>query len=125
MKAWAESLRDIQATGANLVAVHPEPVSTAKRLHIESSLNFPLLADLDQSVIKAYDIQFRVHKDYEEMGKSRGFLVSEQNADSSWHLPIPATYLVRSDGIIATAWVDHDYWNRTEADAVLAAISEL
>jgi peroxiredoxin len=40
-------------------------------------------------------------------------------------LPIPATYVVGQDGIVRLAFVDSNYRNRLEPDAVVAALERL
>jgi peroxiredoxin len=47
------------------------------------------------------------------------------NGDDSWVLPIPATYVIDSDGRIALAFVDSDYRVRLEPAQVLSALTSL
>jgi peroxiredoxin len=43
----------------------------------------------------------------------------------SWILPIPATYVIDCDGIVALAFVDVNYRNRLEPTEILAALHAL
>ena len=44
------------------------------------------------------------------------------NGDESWELPIPASFIVGTDGIIAYASADPDYTRRPEPEELLEAI---
>jgi peroxiredoxin len=44
------------------------------------------------------------------------------NGNGRWSLPVPATYVVGTDGVIAQAYVDADYRNRAEPTDVLAQL---
>jgi peroxiredoxin len=47
------------------------------------------------------------------------------DGDESLVLPIPATYVIGRDGIIALAFLDVDYRNRPEPSDVLTALRAL
>jgi peroxiredoxin len=44
------------------------------------------------------------------------------NGDESWELPIPATYILDSDGTVLYASADEDYTERPEPDHIVAAL---
>jgi peroxiredoxin len=44
------------------------------------------------------------------------------NGDDSWELPLAATYVIGTDGIISYAFVEADYTTRAEPAAVLEAV---
>lgn len=48
--------------------------------------------------------------------------LSRMNGDESWELPIPATFVVGTEGTIVYASADPDYTRRPEPSDVLAAI---
>jgi len=45
------------------------------------------------------------------------------NGDSSWELPIPATYVIDRDGRILFASVNEDYSDRVEPLEILARLA--
>ena len=51
--------------------------------------------------------------------------LKDYNGDSSFELPLPATYVIDPGGVIRYAFVDPDYRRRAEPTAVLAALKEL
>lgn len=44
------------------------------------------------------------------------------NGDESWELPMPATFVIDTDGTVAYASADPDYTRRPEPSDVIAAI---
>jgi peroxiredoxin len=54
-----------------------------------------------------------------------GHALPDKNGDESWVLPIPATYVIDTDGTIALAYVDVDYRNRLEPAEILTALQSL
>jgi len=47
------------------------------------------------------------------------------NGDASWELPLPATFVLDSAGVVRYCSVDPDYTVRPEPDEVLAALRGL
>ena len=54
-----------------------------------------------------------------------GIDLAEYNGDDSWVLPIPARFIVDSEGIIRYAEADPDYMIRPEPEDTLAALRDL
>jgi peroxiredoxin len=54
-----------------------------------------------------------------------GHALRDKNGDESWVLPIPATYVIDTDGTIALAYVDVGYRNRLEPAEILTALQSL
>ena len=53
------------------------------------------------------------------------FDIPGHNADASYELPIPATYIVDRDGIIRFDFVDADYTRRLEPAVILEQLAKL
>ena len=47
------------------------------------------------------------------------------NGDTSYELPVPATYVIDVDGIIRAAYIDKDYTKRMEPQDILAALKAI
>ena len=54
-----------------------------------------------------------------------GLDVPAANADDSWELPVPATYLIDTGGKIQAAHVDRDYTRRMEPGKLVALLRDL
>ncbi|MEO1300282.1 MAG: alkyl hydroperoxide reductase [Cyanobacteria bacterium J06636_16] len=47
------------------------------------------------------------------------------NGDETFELPVPATYVVNTDGTIVHAFVNLDYKQREDPEAIVAALQQL
>ncbi len=121
--ALQRALPDLRSLGASVIAVAPddsEPTPDNARV------DFDLLTDADQSVIRAYRLHYRVPDEVRWI--YTGVFdtdVSSFNADGSWNLPVPATFILDSAGIVRNRHVTADYLRRMEPDEVVAALNAL
>lgn len=51
--------------------------------------------------------------------------LTANNGDPSWRVPVPATYVIRPDGVIAADWIDGDFRHRAEPAEILAALDAM
>lgn len=125
LRAYQRILPEIRDLGAQLVAVSPEPPDESLSTAEKNGLEFQVLSDVEAEAARAYrllfDISGRLRDAYVGMDK----YLSELNADGQWHLPIPATYVIRQDGRIVLACVDPEYRNRLEPAAIVAALQRV
>ncbi|MEZ6080435.1 MAG: hypothetical protein R3C56_33625 [Pirellulaceae bacterium] len=61
----------------------------------------------------------------DHMQSDRGLDLAKINDGNGTVLPIPATFVVSTDGIVAWQSVNVDYRHRAEPDDVIAALGEL
>ena len=124
-KALNDVLPEIHALGARLVGVCPElpdhSLSTAER----HQLQFEVLSDIGNNIAREYGIVMEVPASMRSLYLQWGLDVPTVNGDETWELPIPATYVIDSDGRVATAYVNKDYTQRMEPKAIIAALKEL
>jgi len=122
LAALQRAVGAMEAAGATLVAISPnlpdESLTTAER----HALTFPVLSDAGNEVARAFGLVFTVPPDLEQVYRGMGHDIGAANGSEEWEIPIPATYVVDTDGTITYAFVDVDYRNRAEPDEVVAAI---
>jgi peroxiredoxin len=123
-EALNRMLPDFESAGASLVAISPQSVNQAYFMHDQHKLRFPLLVDVENKLARQFGIVYRV-PDYQEKLFSSVFInLPHINGDSSWELPLPATYVVGRDGRVQYAWVSVDYTERAGPGDVLRAVRE-
>ena len=71
---------------------------------------------------KAFGIAYDLAEELRPIYARSGHALPEKNGDESWVLPIPATYVIDTDGTIVLAFVDLDYRNRLEPAEILTAL---
>ena len=113
LEAWNQAVPQVRAAGAKLVAISPQTVHQSYLMHDQHKLGFPLQSDAGNNVARQFGLVYRV-PDYQQEMYARTFVnLPFLNGDTSWELPMPATYVVK-DGRIAFAASDPDYTLRTE-----------
>lgn len=122
LRALQAALPQITARGAALVAISPElpdeSLSTAER----NALAFPVLSDTGSRVARDWGIAFDLAEELRPIYTRFGHALPDRNGAADWVLPVPATFVIAENGIVRLAFVDTDYRNRLEPEAVLGAL---
>ncbi len=125
LRALQSVLPEIRQLGAQLVAISPqtpdESLSTAEK----NELAFTVLSDLGSATAKSFGIAFDLSNELRPIYAQFGHALPDMNGDDSWALPLPATYVIDTDGTIVLAFLDVDYRNRLEPGEILAALQAL
>lgn len=124
LRALQRHLSTITQLGGSLIAINPQAPDRSLGFAEKLELGFDVLSDLDQSVADAYRIRFPLGDSLREIYE-QWLPLPEQNADGSWNLPVPATFVIDTSGVVRARHVDADYRHRMEPDAVLAALRDL
>lgn len=124
LHALQNVLPEIKAEGATLLALTPEvpdqSLSTAKKHNLE----FEVLTDLHNQVGKQFGIVFKLEKNVAAVYQN-GFDLHAYNGDDSDELPLAATYVIDTNGIIKWAFLDADYRNRAEPSEIIKQLKKL
>ena len=121
INALARAQREIAAEGGQIVAIMPERQMFVSELKLAGKVPFPILMDMDNGYALSLNLAFWLGTEMQQMLAGRHDLPSFQG-NSSWMLPIPATFVVGQDGIIKARYVDPDYRTRMAIDDLLAAL---
>lgn len=73
----------------------------------------------------AFGIRFSLPADLIELYKGFGNDLPKINNDPSWVLPMPARYVIGTDGVIAYAEVNPDYTRRPDPSELLPVLDRL
>ena len=118
------ALPEIQALGAQLVAISPEKPDGGIIATEKNQLTFPILSDFNNKLARQFGIVFQVGDGVKDLGKNVFKNDLElRNGEGSYQLPVPATYVIDASGTIRFCHVDADYMTgRVEAETVVAAL---
>jgi peroxiredoxin len=78
-----------------------------------------LLSDVGNRVAAQFGISFALDEALKPIYQSFGIDLPQRNGDSSFTLPVPATFLVGRDGIVRERFLDVDYRQRLEPQTVV------
>jgi peroxiredoxin len=124
LRAWQEQLPAMKAAGISLVAISPQTPDNSLNTQEKNALQFEVLSDSSLEASRAFGVLFDMPQELVDLYSKVGhdLPVTNGNGNGRWSLPVPATYVVGKDGLIAQAYVDADYRNRAEPAQVLATL---
>jgi peroxiredoxin len=121
-KALAEAQTEIESNGGQVVAIMPDRQQFAEKFKTESQARFPILTDMDNGYALSLNLVVWVGAEMERMIASAGRDIPSYQGNTSWMLPIPATFVVGTDARIKARFVDPDYRKRMAVEALLTAL---
>jgi peroxiredoxin len=119
------ALPEIAARSASLVAISPQTAPNSRKSQRDNKLSFPILSDTRSEVANAFGIRFALPDYLIELYKSFKNDLPAFNDDPSWVLPMPARYVIGTDGVIAYAEVNPDYTQRPDPSELLPVLDRL
>lgn len=117
--AMQEIYKQITTAGASLVAISPQTQKHSYMTRDMHKLRYPVLSDAGNQVARKFGLAYRLSPELQAMYETIYTKLPGYNGDQSWELPLPATYIVQPDGIIAYARVDADWRQRSEPEEIL------
>lgn len=121
-----DSLKMIEKLGAKVIAVSPEKPEYLDEMSENTGARFTLLYDEGYKIADSYDVTFNPGSmQLLTYNVVLGAKLKETHSDDSQRLPIPATYIVDQNGIIAWRQFDPDYKNRSTVKAILDALNTI
>jgi peroxiredoxin len=125
LNAYQSIIEDIKDSGAELIAISPQTPDHSLTMKEKNELSFSVLSDVGNKVAESYNLKFSMPEYFRDIHKGLGVNLDEFNGNTSWELPVPATYVINKEGIIVAGVSDPDYRTRMEPTEVLNVIRSL
>ena len=125
LNALQQKLSAINATGAQLIAISPQSPDKSADQSSNSKLTFEVLSDTGNKLAKQCGLVFTLPESLRPIYSAWEIDIPGHNGDQSFELPIPATYIVGTDGKVHYTFVDMDYTKRLEPDVIIEQLSSL
>ncbi len=125
MKALHDALPAIEARGVRLVGMSPEMPDNALASAERNGLAIDILSDPGNAVSEKLGLVFELPQDLRPIYETFGIDIPAFNGDTTFKLPIPATYIVDRDRRIRFDFVNADYTRRAEPSEILGALDRL
>ena len=127
LRALQQALPAMEQLGATLIAISPERPDYGIVAAEKNKLTFPVLSDFGNKVARQFGVVFHIGQELKEF--SRNVFKNDialRNGEDSYELPVPATYVIDTSGLIRFAHVDVDYMTgRAEPAEVISALKAI
>ncbi|AZQ63198.1 AhpC/TSA family protein [Flammeovirga pectinis] len=125
LKSLRDSLDEINATGATLVMISPEEQNSLNDFATKKEFTFSMISDKDLSIMNGYKVTFEVTEKYQKKIKTFLFTdIAANNAIKQAALPVPATFIIGTDGTIIAKQYDPQYSNRMSPTEIINALNQ-
>ena len=125
LQAIEAAADEIRALGASLVAISPQTAPNRRKSERENELSFPILSDHGNAVADEFGLRYRLPDELIAVYKGFGNDLTIGNGEDSWTLPMPARYVIGTDGVVAYAEVNPDYTRRPDPSELLPPLQRL
>jgi len=122
LQAWQQQLDAVAAANARVVAISPQTPDNSLTTKEKNELAFEVLSDSSLDAARGFGVVFDMPEALIELYSKAGNDLPVLNGNGRWSLPVPATFVIDTAGVIQLAHVDADYRNRAEPADVLAHI---
>jgi peroxiredoxin len=120
--ALVEAESKARAEGSQIAAILPERRQFASELRAEANAPFPILLDMDNGYAMSLNLAICVGEEMKRMMAESGWDLPAYQGNDAWMLPIPATFIVATNGRITARFVDPDYRKRMAIEDMLDAL---
>ncbi len=125
LAALTEALPEIEAAGGTLAALTPETGGLPLTMKNYHHAGFEILSDVDCGVGLSAGVIFSIPKLYRARLEASGLSFPERHGNAAWFLPVPATFILTPDGVVAWRFADTDFSHRPEPADIINALHQL
>lgn len=124
LQAMNDALPAIRALGANVVAVSPQTAPNSRKAVRVNALDFPVLSDPRNDIAAAFGLRFTLPDYLVALYQKLKNDLPAFNGDPSWTLPMPARYVIGSDGMVLYSEVNPDYTRRPDPEELFPILEK-
>lgn len=125
LQALEEVAADIRAKGATLVAISMQGAADSRKSQKDNNLSFPILTDKGGELANKFGIRWTLQDYVVPIHDGFGVNLPTIHGDGQWNLPMPARYVVDTNGTIAYSEVNPDYTRRPEPADLFPVLEQL
>ena len=123
--ALAEIYPQVKRLGGELISIMPERAASVRGLRETLDIPFRVLTDLNNGYALTCGLMIALGDTVREVYLDAGKDLAEFQGNDAWFVPIPATYVIGTDGRIHNRFVDPDYGHRMAPNDILESIKQI
>ena len=126
LTAFEAELEKIKETNARIIAIAPEIDANQVKTIEQTKADIMFISDPELKIMDLYDLAFKVTDQYnDKILKHKGESLEAINGQEEAYLPIPATYVIGTDGKVKWSHFDPNYKNRPDVEEILNVLKAL
>ncbi|QXQ07783.1 AhpC/TSA family protein [Sphingosinicellaceae bacterium] len=125
MNAWAAAAPRLAAVGGRFIAISGEVGGRAETTRCALAPEAEVLCDIDHGLATSLGLSFALSPALHQSYLDYGLSLAEIYGDSGRILPIPATFVLDTSGIVRFAFVEPDFRIRADPAVVIAVVEAL
>jgi peroxiredoxin len=123
LNALLDAQPELARLGATLVLISPEPPSQGLIADVTRlGARIKLLRDPMLGVALQYGLVYLTPGTLRQFYLERSFDLSRELSTGSWLLPLPADFLIGSDGTVELSWLDTDFTRRLDPKVIIETL---
>ena len=125
LRTYQQMLPEVKAAGGTLVAITPELPDASMTTAQKNELQFDVLTDTNADYARELGLVFTLPEEVRPIYEKFGIDVEAHSGQGQFDLPLAATFVVDTDGVIAFAMATADYTLRAEPSEIVAALESV
>jgi peroxiredoxin len=121
LSAFKQAHREIAATGARVVSIMPEMPQYVAKVSQEIDNVFTVLCDEGNGYALACNLVIWLGERIRHL-QDLEFSLEKSQGNGAYFVPIPATFVVASDGTVIARKIDPDFRHRMDIEDILKAL---
>ena len=119
-------ISDFEAANATLLSISPQIARYNSQIIDRQRLPFDLLSDNANEVAEKFGLRWTMVDPLKSLYNDQFKInLPTYNGEDSWTLPMPARFLIDTDGIIKYAEAKADYTNRPNPDELIEVVKSI
>ena len=119
---YQEAINNKIVDSAAVIAISPQTVALNNAATEENGLQFNVLSDKGNKIAEQYGLVFTLQENIRDIYKGLGADLVVFNGDTTYQLPIPATYIIGKDKKVLFASVNTNYMERADVYDISAKL---
>ena len=112
---------DLLEMGCQIIAISVDRPEKLVESQQEHQLTYTLLSDSAAVAIRAFGLAYKVSNASANNLKANNMDIEKASAQTHHILPVPAAYIIGTDGVIKFEYINPNYKVRVKSDIILAA----
>ena len=125
LSAYQALHSDVRQHGGEIISITPETATYSRQLKTRLGLTFPVLSDVDNGYALELGLAIALSSEIKTHFRNVGIDLGLYQNNDAWFVPVPATIVLDTQGIIKESYVNADFRRRIDPSGLPDLISAI